>query len=688
MNNLRVNNPLSRLRWSCAISFLFAAHTSAFAVAGEATSDEKRRLLHQNRLDDYAPLTDATVPATHNSYHAQNDGYGGILNHVASRKEQLAAGIQFLNYDVRFRVDGHLGLCHSMCAGEADRLEEALDELYDHLVLNENKVVFLWYELIDDIALRDELNRVMTSHRIKEFLFKPWHVNPAWAATDTCRQLPLSTLSEDDIKRAVGARTNSALVVFNWHKDQKEEACPSFVEEHTRNSVIWNWAFGAYKEEPVNNRGGDVWQMIAENRGFGSVSQGQTLDAGEITFQYQQKGAQVIGLDHIVYQQEGGSRFHRMIWSWAPNEPAIPGDSRRSCVVAQFDGGDNPLGWRTASCTQRAHAVCQKIDSTMDSLQLPYSWALTRNAVTVDEAQAACQNDLGPGYHFAAPLNPEQAYLLEQTVPLERAMLALSNNQPYDLLINVRQDHAFASENGEPRFTVRVGLSQNSARPTRLLDAYLQDTLLQEVDRLHAAVDAAWELPTDTEAEIARLEAEWDRLTRLIEDCSASRQVYAYGEDGYCYTSIELELLNDRQDVLDQLNALSSVDPLVERLGANTAFASKRAEYQQSRVVEPPVEPTLHLALHNRGTYIATCDLTYSLNGSGGTARRRLAGGERKSFNIPANAVDVRLDIDFALSKRDTSLSWETPRQAWTNNNKNITLTGVWPGRPGAREED
>jgi hypothetical protein len=122
--------------------------TADSATTGETTGAPQLPCNGHPALCD-RPLDQLTIPATHNSFAALDDGFKPLAaNHQTGVAAQLAAGIRGFMLDVTLD-DGVPTLCHGPCwLGSIPHIDQVL-EIADFLQNNPREVLFIIYQ--DDI---------------------------------------------------------------------------------------------------------------------------------------------------------------------------------------------------------------------------------------------------------------------------------------------------------------------------------------------------------------------------------------------------------------------------------------------------------------------------------------------------------------------------------------------------------
>ncbi|MEZ4451473.1 MAG: hypothetical protein R3B09_18530 [Nannocystaceae bacterium] len=115
------------------------------------------------------PLDQVTLPATHNSFSATDDGFAPLVaNHHKGVAAQLEAGVRGFLLDVTLNGD-ETALCHSLCALGSTPHAEILATLADFLDAHPREVIVIIYQddveparIDEDFADAGLLDRVWT----------------------------------------------------------------------------------------------------------------------------------------------------------------------------------------------------------------------------------------------------------------------------------------------------------------------------------------------------------------------------------------------------------------------------------------------------------------------------------------------------------------------------------------------
>jgi len=93
----------------------------------------------------------------------------------------------------------------------------------------------------------------------------------------------------------------------------------------------------------------------------------------------------------------------------------------------------------------------------------------------------------------------------------------------------------------------------------------------------------------------------------------------------------------------------------------------------------------LNLWLDNGGTYIVKATVTYVVDGQTNTRKITVSGGmDQQITGIPLGATDMNIELNF-VAGNSQFLRVQNPLSAWYLGRGHLKLTGVWPGKSGAK---
>ena len=349
---------------------------SAANVAEYESSWVHRAIGLQRQLDEHAPLVDALLPHTHNSFNSS--AYTPTLsrldhNQLLSLTDQLRLDMRAIEIDIHRApsvTEGRVGVvaCHAQEAGgtlvhpgctNEEPLSFYLAELRAWLDANPTELVLLYLEnnLDGDPAAHDEAAADVEEH-LGDLVFK---------TASPCAEMPYDS-SRADLRPA------QVLIVGNCGPG----AWGGWVHER---GPRW---------DESSNPAGDDYDCAAERA--------RDDYDGEITRRYEDRtwltamaateggittaemasmvacGVNLVGFDQL---HPDDPRLETLVWSWAPDEPSAPG-----CALQGADGR-----WVSRPCGEKHRVACFADGE----------WTVSAKAVRFDKASRACA--------FAAPRN-------------------------------------------------------------------------------------------------------------------------------------------------------------------------------------------------------------------------------------------------------------------------------------------
>ena len=362
-------------------------------VAAYEASWTHRALGLQRRLDDGAPLLDALVPHTHNSFNAP--AYAPTVsnldpNQLYTVTDQLRMDMRGIELDLHWHL-GRVVVCHgqpvavgptAVHAGcSVDRpLAEALREIRVWLDANPTEVLLLYLEnnLDGAPAAHDAAATALASELGSRVLPTP--------AGQPCAPMPLA-MSRDSI-RATGARV---LIVGNcgpggWGTFVHERG-PQWDESGLGHGEDYSCeadrAAVDYSTHWIRRYEDSTW-LSAMVGGGGDNTVTETAAMVRC-------GVNMPGFDQLHPEDP---RLAALVWSWAEGEPAAAG-----CA---YQGPD--ARWRSGGCEQVRPFACQTAAG---------DWTVTSVASTWADGEVACIVEF-PGSTFAAPPNGWQNHLIRE----------------------------------------------------------------------------------------------------------------------------------------------------------------------------------------------------------------------------------------------------------------------------------
>lgn len=380
-------------------------------VAAHETSWLARALALQRALDDDEPLHEELWAHTHNSYNAdayEQTFYGLDPNQLYSITDQLRMGIRAIEIDIHW-AHGASGdpaqggksvvVCHGAqvpagattvhfgCGVQDPSLDERLSEMRTWLGANPGEVVMLYLEnqLEGNPVAHDQAVDAITAN-LDPLVYKPPAEPPAG---EPCAPLPMETSRREiresgkqviitgncgpgawgDWVHVRGGRWIESGLGFGDDYPAFGEPC---LERREAQSYDENWIRHWGDETGLSNgagQGGDVTLNDARNM--------------------VRCGVNMIGLDNLVPFDE---RLAKLVWSWAPDEPKLPGGCAYQGADGFFFSGD---------CKQHRRFACYT----------GVAWIVTGPALSWKHGPRRCED---AGAVFDVPPNGWQNELLAE----------------------------------------------------------------------------------------------------------------------------------------------------------------------------------------------------------------------------------------------------------------------------------
>jgi hypothetical protein len=384
-------------------------------VAAYEGSWVHRALTLQRTLDDGAPLLEAQLGHTHNSFNSSF--YAPTLtnqdpNQVYSLTDQLRMDVRAVELDLHWVPSAYgsaatggrwVTLCHGssqdqLGGGDAtihvgcsiDRpFQQGLDELATWLRANPHEVVLLYLE--------NQMNGDPAAHAVAGDLITEHLgalVMPTPAGSD-CAPMPVTT-SRAAIRSAgrqvlivgncdAGAGTSWGRVVHErgpaWDEHGDPDGYGAVQCAEDRAAKLAGGSFRRYFEDSTF-----VAAAAGSNPVTSSLGGTSTLTLDAVT-QMVRCGANIIGLDQLTPEDP---RLAALVWSWAP------GDSLAGpCTLSGADGRFHSDG-----CTPKRRFACADGAG---------GWHVTAASGRSDQGAKACAKQ---GWRFAAPANGLRNQLL------------------------------------------------------------------------------------------------------------------------------------------------------------------------------------------------------------------------------------------------------------------------------------
>lgn len=377
-------------------------------VAAHEKSPLARALALQRALDDDEPLHEELWAHTHNSYNAdayEQTFYGLDPNQLYSITDQLRMGIRAIEIDIHWAestsADPAQGgkavvVCHGAripgaqqpnvdfgCGVRDPLLIERLQEVRAWLDEPKNKdevlMIYLENQLDDDLAAHAQAAAAI-DEAFGDLVYMP--VEPG-----SCEPLPMDTSRGEirDAEKRILITGNCGPAGSPWNArvhqrgprwiesglgfgdDYPSYPCQS--ERATKNYDV-NWIRYWGDETGLSNgagQGGDVTLNDARNM--------------------VRCGVNMIGLDNLVPFDE---RLAKLVWSWAPDEPKLPGGCAYQGADGFFFSGD---------CKQHRRFACYT----------GVAWIVTGPALSWKHGPRRCED---AGAVFDVPPNGWQNELL------------------------------------------------------------------------------------------------------------------------------------------------------------------------------------------------------------------------------------------------------------------------------------
>lgn len=382
-------------------------------IAAYQRSWVHRALALQSTLDDGAPLTEALLPHTHNTFNSS--AYDPTLtnqdaNQPYSITDQLDMDIRAIELDVHW-VPSPYGnadtggywptLCHGSTQGPVhvgcsnDRpLQDGLAEVAAWMTANPSAFVLLYLE--------NQLGDSTQAHQVAGSLVRQYLGRFALAvpASAPCQAMDWSQ-STRSIQATPGA---PRLVIVGNCSTSVAGGTPWGALVHER-GPRWDESGDPTGYSPAQcardldaraKAGGNVFRRYFEDSTWVAAAVGSnpvTSSLGgtstispEATALMVRCGVNLIGFDQLTPEDP---RLAALVWSWAEDQPAA---GARGCA---YQGGDTR--WRLdGDCRTKRVAACVSSDGA--------TWSVTRKAVRWDRAARECAS-AWPGSRFAAPPN-------------------------------------------------------------------------------------------------------------------------------------------------------------------------------------------------------------------------------------------------------------------------------------------
>lgn len=374
------------------------------ALAGDV-DDYQNSWIHQalslqRQLDHFAPMSQATFLATHNSYNSSV--WSSAVRYIdpnqsRSVRDQLRMDIRALEFDVHtyFSMQGwpwqwrnELLLCHGQdnhlgCSSYDRKFIDGLKDIRNWLdrAENRNEVVILYIEdHIDGGWHDDAIDDIQAT--LGALVYRP--------PGGTCQGIPMN-LSKADI---VAAGKRVLLMT---------DGC---------NNGFNNWVFGGIGNSLSGFPTGNVAQLggyphcqsdrfsrqyldqhlvrYYEDRTNLSAMFGDPGDpiTPQTVTELLQCGMNLIGFDKLT---PFDGRLEAAVWSWNTNEPNN-WNNNEDCAEHYYSGRFNDV-----QCDAVRQFACKKPGT--------HEWHITANSGRWQDGAAVCSNETGGEYRFSVPTN-------------------------------------------------------------------------------------------------------------------------------------------------------------------------------------------------------------------------------------------------------------------------------------------
>jgi hypothetical protein len=368
-----------------------------------------RALALQSTLDDDAPLTEALLPHTHNTFNSS--AYDPTLtnqdpNQPYSITDQLNMDIRAIELDVHW-VPSPYGtpetggywptLCHGNTQGpihvgcSVDRpLQDGLAEVATWMAAHPSEFVLLYLEnQLGDSVQAHQVAGSLVESALGSFALRTPASAPCQAmdftqSTHAIEATGARLVIVGNCAPAVAGGTGWGALVHERGPQWDESGDPTTYADPGSTQCATDTAhagtrFRRYFED-------STWVAAAAGSNPVTSSLGGTSTISpEATALMARCGVNIIGFDQLTPED---SRLAALVWSWAPEQPAA---GASGCA---YQGAD--ARWRLdTDCGTRRVAAC--VSSTG-------VWSVTTRPVRWDHAARACASSF-PGSTFAAPPN-------------------------------------------------------------------------------------------------------------------------------------------------------------------------------------------------------------------------------------------------------------------------------------------
>jgi hypothetical protein len=369
-----------------------------------------RALALQSTLDDDAPLTEALLPHTHNTFNSS--AYGPTLtnqdpNQPYSITDQLNMDVRAIELEVHW-VPSPYGtletggywptLCHGNTQGPVhvgcsiDRpLQDGLAEVAAWMTAHPSEFVLLYLEnQLGDSAQAHQVAGSLVESALGRFALRTPAPAPCQAMdwTQSTRAIEATgarLVIVGNCSTSIAAGTGWGALVHERGSHWDESGDPT----------TYSSAQCARDLDARAKAGGNVFRRYFEDQtwvgamaGSNAVTSslgGTSTISPETTALMVRCGVNIVGFDQLTPEDP---RLAALVWSWAPERPA-PG--AHGCA---YQGRDTR--WRLdGGCGTKRVAACVSAAGV---------WSVTTKPVRWEQAARACASSF-PGSTFAAPPN-------------------------------------------------------------------------------------------------------------------------------------------------------------------------------------------------------------------------------------------------------------------------------------------
>jgi hypothetical protein len=420
------------------LKYLLMMITLIMVVPVRANSDVEmfqhtwvaKALKLQREIDLNIPLNNASMLATHNSENAISYQIPFIRyidpNQILSLTDQLQMGVRNLELDVQWYTSSNLKkdilLCHGLndhsgCSVFDRQVNEGLQEIRAWLQSHPHEMVLLYFDRGTALEGHELRLTAYLQEYLGEFIYKPTDLTGNRDGNSNCVALPGS------ITKAEILKAGKQLLIVTKGCDGDN---PGY-QEQDQFPLKWNdYVFAGIGHVPhheftfldstigndftpypdcssstvfADDKDHSIPWRIFEDRTMLSnfLNPGRQLLAADVKTMVN-CGINWQTLDMLSVDDD---RLIASIWSWAKDYPK---SGQGNCAYYEKNTGIKNL-----ACDQVLSAfACQ---STLDN-----SFQIASQAASWEKGETICQTLLGKTWHFAAPINGKQMYLLKQTI--------------------------------------------------------------------------------------------------------------------------------------------------------------------------------------------------------------------------------------------------------------------------------